>query len=311
MLMVYTPIANLSYALKGPHDRRTFLIGVAEGMGLTALVKPTTLYAQSSPSPIAQPLPSHMDHVKAMEGKPDKERANYIVDFLKSRNLEHRIDEYKAGWGRKGLNILFEAGVGEKAVIFTAHYDVFPGSPGANDDASCVAVMLNAYEQLAKQNLPNVRARFVVFGDEENHRVGSKAYVKANQDRLSKIVGVYSLELCGAGDTLYAWDVISDDLKNSQIMKVLGNVAKNQGVELRVRGEVRMGGNEANYSDHVSFRDKGVPGFGLTILPGDNPRAPFADYHQPSDTADKLQSEAMERMNAIVIRIAKEFNNQQ
>src|SRR5258708_17895233 len=66
-----------------------------------------------------------------------------------------RKREFQSG-GRRVRNI--ESGAG--AVVVGAHYDTVPGSPGADDNASGVAVLL----ELARMGLP---ARFVAFANEE------------------------------------------------------------------------------------------------------------------------------------------------
>ena len=303
--MSYTP-NYLVKLLKGEKiDRRTAIIGALEGVGL---LKSLDAIAQFAPSPAyAQAsTKTHMDHVRAMEGRSDKERGQYVIDALKSLGLEHRVENYRVALS-EGFNVIFETGSGQRTIVFTSHYDVVPSSPGANDDASCVAVALTSYQELIKQELKNVRVRFIVFGHEEINAAGSQHYVKSASN-LENVVGVYSLELCGIGDTIFAWDVVNPELTNSEMMKVLQTVLKNKGIPLEIRGIVRTHGNARNYSDHVSFMGKGVNGFGLSVLPKDNTRGVFTLYHTPFDKSSTLDPKAMQRMQDVVIGIANEFN---
>ncbi|MBI2659233.1 M28 family peptidase [Candidatus Woesearchaeota archaeon] len=240
--------------------RRDFIVGGLAGLVIAGSV-PSVPQAHAQPPQI-----SHMQHVQNMEGKTNEERGMYVVNALKSLGYEPRIERYSS-WGIKGFNIIFETGTGKQVIVFTSHYDAFPGSPGANDNASSVAVSINAYQELAKQDLSNVKARFIVFGDEEKDLVGSKQHVKS-KDNLEGVIGVYSMELSGIGDTLVAWDVTSKKLMGSRIMQVLDKVVQSQGLELYKKIDRSRLPNARGYqsSDHVPFEDKDIDAFGLTIM---------------------------------------------
>ena len=75
---------------------------------------------------------------------------------------------------------------------------------GANDDASCVASIIQAYETLRREPLPNLMVRFILFDEEESGLVGSKAYLEDHS--ADGVFGMFSLELCGIGDTVAVWE---------------------------------------------------------------------------------------------------------
>jgi hypothetical protein len=72
----------------------------------------------------------------------------------------------------------------ETALVVGAHYDTVPGSPGANDNASAVAVLLELARLLADDAPPRGRAiRFVAFVNEEppffmSAAMGSEAWAR-------------------------------------------------------------------------------------------------------------------------------------
>jgi hypothetical protein len=73
-------------------------------------------------------------------------------------------------------------------VLVGAHYDTLVGCPGAIDDASGVAVMLEAARVLS-QHRDSLRKtiRFVGFGLEEGGLLGARAYVGAHRERLGDV----------------------------------------------------------------------------------------------------------------------------
>jgi len=85
-------------------------------------------------------MPYFLDLVKKLENKSNEERKNSIIKILKSKKIKYKIDNYNY-YGNFGINIIVEFGKGNKYSIASAHYDVVPGSPGANDDASAISVL--------------------------------------------------------------------------------------------------------------------------------------------------------------------------
>lgn len=89
----------------------------------------------------------------------------------------------------------------ENILIIGAHYDTVPNTPGADDNASGVACLL----ELAKKCFDQETActvRFVAFVNEEppffhTELMGSYVYAKACKDRQENIIGMISLEMLG------------------------------------------------------------------------------------------------------------------
>jgi len=90
----------------------------------------------------------------------------------------------------------------DEIVVIGAHYDTVYGSPGADDNATGVAAMIEISGKLAY--LTHGRTvRFVAFANEENpgggpwELMGSYAYAQGCRQRGEKIVGMLSLEMLG------------------------------------------------------------------------------------------------------------------
>ena len=89
----------------------------------------------------------------------------------------------------------------EEIIIVGAHYDTVWLSPGANDNASGVAAMLEISRNLAGLN-PERTIRFVAFTNEEqpfagSEEMGSMIYARHMREQGENIIGMYSLEMLG------------------------------------------------------------------------------------------------------------------
>lgn len=87
-------------------------------------------------------------------------------------------------------------------IIVSAHLDSVD-SPGANDNASGVAVMLELVRPLLNLKLP-VKLRFVAFGAEEPGLAGARAYLKRNTKALRRCRLLFNLDSVGGKGPLYA-----------------------------------------------------------------------------------------------------------
>ncbi|OWL97772.1 hypothetical protein CBQ26_05880 [Deinococcus indicus] len=81
-------------------------------------------------------------------------------------------------------------------VLFGAHLDSVPGSPGANDNASGILAVLHAARQAAGTPLAG-RAWFVLFGAEEQGLLGSRAFVRAHPLPLRNTRAMLNFDMVG------------------------------------------------------------------------------------------------------------------
>ena len=129
--------------------------------------------------------------------------AAYITERLESAGFTLAVQEYPVE-GEQVQNIEAAlAGLTETApsVIIGAHYDTVIGCPGANDNATGVAAMLELARRFAGQ--PHRRTvRFVAFVNEEppffqTAAMGSLVYAREAKRRGDRIVAMLSLETIG------------------------------------------------------------------------------------------------------------------
>jgi hypothetical protein len=185
-----------------------------------------------------------------------------------------------------------------QSALLTAHYDhlgsgwpdVHKGDegqlhPGADDNASGVAVMLELAKVLAAGERPQRTIVFVALTGEESGLQGSRHYVAHPPFPLEKTIGVINLDTVGrlfgrkvsvlATGTASEWQ---------HIFRGAGFVT---GVEGRMIPEV------LESSDQKSFIERGVPAVQIFT-------EPHADYHRPGDTADKVDGPGLVKVATFV-----------
>ncbi len=141
--------------------------------------------------------------------------------------------------------------------VFTAHYDHL-GSigdiyfPGANDNASGVASLLDLVKHYATNNIkPKYSLAFLFPGAEEVGLIGSKYYTEHPVFPLEKIKFVLNLDIVGTGSEGIS---IVNGKNNPKAIELLKRI--NQ--ERNLFPDIQIRGASAN-SDHHYFHQAGVP----------------------------------------------------
>ncbi len=167
-------------------------------------------------------------------------------------------------------------------IVFTAHYDHLGhlGSdvffPGANDNASGVAMLLNLAEYFAPmEHRPDYSLVFMAFAAEEAGLKGSEYYVNNPLFPMKQIRSVVNLDmvadLCDSV-TLQSNVEIAEDLEILLSINKQNNYIEGFHLE-----------DISPHSDHYSFHKKGIPAL-LFIMKGEI----FKDYHTPRDNATNV-----------------------
>ena len=142
-----------------------------------------------------------------LEGRSNGDREAAVARYLEARGIAFARHRFASFEGR-GENFSVDVGEGSRTVILIAHHDAVPGSPGANDNAAAVAVLLVLLERLPRLVASGMRVRLLFTAAEELGYLGARAYVR--DVPLRDIAGVLSLELCGIGDCLAVWDAAEE-----------------------------------------------------------------------------------------------------
>lgn len=129
--------------------------------------------------------------------------ADYIEKTLQAMGYQVAAQHYTVN-GKTVRNleaVLPGVAAPGEVVVIGAHYDSVAGSPGANDNASGVAALLEIARLLARQQ-PARSVRFVAFVNEEppffyTPDMGSRVYARRARERGDNIVAMLSLETIG------------------------------------------------------------------------------------------------------------------
>ena len=175
----------------------------------------------------------------------------------------------------------------ERVFIVGAHYDSEPSTPGADDDASGVAGMLEIARALADTPLP-ATVWFTGFTLEEDGLLGSIHMAQQAAAAGTEVVGMFSLEMIGY-TTATADAVIV--LGNDASIRLLDSFrrASDSFVPSLPQFSATVAGNgeetpDVRRSDHAPFWDAGYQA--MIVTDGGPFRNP--NYHQPTDTLDTL-----------------------
>jgi Zn-dependent M28 family amino/carboxypeptidase len=240
------------------------------------------------------------------------EAERYIGEALRAAGYEVTRQNYEAQ-GVDCANLEVEIGGGATAseiVLAGAHYDTVPGSPGADDNASGTAAVIEL-ARLLRQCRPARTIRLVAFVNEEPPfffwgEMGSKVYARAARARGDDIRVMLSLEMLGC---------YSDDKGSQGYPPLLKYFYPPQGnfiafvSNLRSRHALRnafaafRAGSDfpaeklaapalmpgIGWSDQLSFWREGYPAAMVT----DTAFHRYRHYHQPTDTPEKLDYERM------------------
>ena len=165
-------------------------------------------------------------------------------------------------------------------VYIGGHYDSVSAGPGANDDASGVAGVLEAARVLAtKGHRTKATLKFIAFGAEETGSDGSYWYVAENEEEVTNMgIGMINLDMIGVGDTLLIGNIGWGGQTLNDYTK-----AKADAMGIEPWESFTAGQN----SDHTYFEMVGVP---CTFLTQD----PDPYYHTAEDTPDKIQVDTLE-----------------
>ena len=177
----------------------------------------------------------------------------------------------------------------QRLIALTAHYDglgIRDGAihPGADDNASGVAVMLAVSRTLAAQPLQH-SVLLLAFDGEELGLQGSTHFVANPAVDLASIEAVVNLDMVGRGDTNTL--VAAGTALYPAIEPAVRAAAGQRGIKVLLAHDrpfytAGAVGNWTQSSDHGPFHDAGVPFVYLGV-------EDHADFHRATDTADKIQ----------------------
>lgn len=201
-------------------------------------------------------------------------------------SIRFHVDSRKDSIEAENILGLIEGSVApDSFLVFCAHYDHHGGYcdslyfPGANDNASGIALMLQLAKAIVQQPL-RYSVLFIAFGGEEIGLVGSRYFVENPFVPLSKIVFVYNFDMVGSGDGSIM--VVGGEEYPSEY-SFLAAVADSFHIPISKR-------KTSPGSDHYPFAQRGVPAFFFYANNGKQP------YHSFDDKPETLDWKAFENV---------------
>jgi aminopeptidase YwaD len=161
----------------------------------------------------------------------------------------------------------------EQGIVYVgAHIDTVPGSPGANDDASGLAAMLETARIFSTEgHRTKATIKFIAFGENKGANGGSYYYITTNQNEVTtQGIGMINLDMIGVGDTL---EIGNYGLAGDTFEDFTENIASSWGLTYEPY--------VAGLNDYYDFEVVGVPTVCIRQTPD-----PY--LNTPEDTVDKI-----------------------
>jgi acetylornithine deacetylase/succinyl-diaminopimelate desuccinylase-like protein len=280
----------------------------------------------------AERLRRHAEYLASDElegrasGYPGNDKAaEYIAGVFKEAGLAPAGDgktyfqRFRVG-GRDTRNVLAalegsDPELGKEAVLVGAHFDHVgtadqrdfgrlggPGNPdriwnGADDNASGTSVLLAVAQAFAEVGVRTRRTLiFAAFSGEEAGLLGSRHYTQRPYVPIERHVFMLNLDMVGRNPHKPIQIQGVGSAEGGAVRGIVERAVERAGLKAQISDEVTLLGGD---SDHSSFRDRGVPyaffwsGF-------------HADYHRPSDHAEKLAYDNMAKVGCAAAHILYE-----
>ncbi len=212
--------------------------------------------------------------------------AQYMKESFEEAGIPARILEFTSDYYGRGYNVeaTLEGTEGRRHLWVTAHLDSFHNA-GANDDASGLASVLSTARALKRLN-PEHTVHFVAYDLEEVGLAGSTLYVGSAVEDIRKrqgegaIIGNLHSDMIGYDD-------------GGEFGAVMGACGDRAGpideAVLRasetIGSPIELGEDCLGRSDHQQFWEAGLP---AALLTDGTKYDGYPWYHDPGDTADKL-----------------------
>jgi len=249
-------------------------------------------------------------HLAEVESFIEKELASYGL-AVESDTFSYRGKNFRNIVGR------LSAQRGASLIILGAHFDSVEGTPGADDNASGLAVLLEAARLLSRARLRS-ELLFCAFNLEELNMIGSTYFAKKLKAAEVKVEAMISLEMIGytdprPGSQKYpiglSWlypergdfiGVIGNWNSSSLLRRFTRQMRQVPGLPVETLSVPGNGGlvPAVRLSDHSPFWDLGYPALMVT----DTSFFRNPHYHGPRDTLDTLNLDFMAKVCAGVIR---------
>lgn len=250
------------------------------------------------------------DHLNKIASEPHPigteahiEVSRYIKDFIQDHAYEYKNQQgiIVNNWGgmhrivsinnhlalHKGTN-------SDGIVVFVAHYDSQPNTPGAADDGAPVSAMLDLMEKLDQQSHEN--DILFLFTDGEEMGLNGAKYFVENYARKQEIKYVFNFEARGNKGPVLAFETTEN---NNSIIKDLAGM-KHVFASSLMYEVYRLLPND---SDFTYFKEMDIAGINFAMIDG------FVNYHSMTDTPENLSPSSHYHHGVLMAQLIEKYKN--
>ncbi len=215
--------------------------------------------------------------------------ADLLVGLLGDASIEAQARTYRRGNFLWLLDLLFSPYIGanvyalieattesDEYVVLGAHYDAVSGSPGADDNATGVALVVSVARAIARAEHRGRNLVVVLFDQEEEDLVGSRAFAESLVREGLHVHSVHTADMVG-------WDADGDravelELPTTELEAIYEEEARCLSIPVYSA--------EITSSDHQAFRNLGFPAVGISEEWANDDSTPH--HHEPEDTYETI-----------------------
>lgn len=214
-----------------------------------------------------------------------------VLKALGNGAVQARLNSDTAIVERTGYNIIgTRRGASDETIVLGGHYDSVDAGPGAGDNASGTATLLELARVVGSKPQPQHTLVLIAFDAEELGLVGSRAYVeKLSSAQIAKIRAMLNFDMLGAGSGPLLL------MGDGNLALLARSSAKELGIDARNSSLPANAG-----SDHQSFAQRGVD----TVFF-------MRDYnllHTPDDTIDQIKEQYLEEAGRVAQRMLERLD---
>ncbi|WP_298312298.1 M28 family peptidase [uncultured Aquimarina sp.] len=235
----------------------------------------------------------------------------YISQIIKQLNLtpiEHKYQEPNTNafidlliGPFRGTNLFTKVSSktsSNEYIVLGAHYDTARNCPGANDNASAIAILYGVLKKLSNLQSRNKNVIIVFFDQEEEDLVGSRAFAKYLIKNNLNVHSVHTFDQIG-------WDKDADKAIELELpTPEIETLYKTQADKLNTPIYI----TKVNSTDHQSFREVGFNAVGITeeFVNGDT--TPFKDTE--NDTFETIDMEYIASTTQLIFEVMQQLVNE-
>lgn len=248
--------------------------------------------------------------------------AQYVASQLRAAGVPDVALQTFESHGIRGANVVgLLPGTSAEMIVVGAHHDTAPEAPGAYDDGGGVGVLIETARVLARRPARPRTLAFVSFDGEEAWSTGrtmvagSRHYLRSLGPRAREVAAGFVIEMCGwKGGTPVLHPIPYADplLPGGYVVAPAWVVAAAQHGARQAGAPFGVGDPLVSWLYQPAVRTVRARLYGddLALLQADVPAVFASDssftsfypwYHQPGDTADKLDAAALGRMGRAVV----------